>query len=144
MKKSACLILFAVMLILSSAIPGHAGGHYSFRGSVWIGPGWWGPPYPYYYPYYPYYSEPPAVIERQAPAYVQPNDQKPEQSYWYYCTKPQGYYPYIKKCPGGWLKVVPSAPSDRDANGDMGDNGSGQSDGKENYESAPKPDDRRY
>jgi hypothetical protein len=122
MNKSFCLILVAVILILSSALPSQAewhGGHggFSFRGSIWVGPGWWGPwGYPYSYPYYPYYAESPVVIEKQAPVYVQPNRQQEESDYWYFCTKPQGYYPYIKRCPVGWLKVVPSAPSDRDSN----------------------------
>ncbi len=122
MNKSFCLILVAVILILSSALPSQAewhGGHggFSFRGSIWVGPGWWGPwGYPYSYPYYPYYAESPVVIEKQASVYVQPNRQQEESDYWYFCTKPQGYYPYIKRCPGGWLKVVPSAPSDRDSN----------------------------
>jgi hypothetical protein len=128
MKRHVCLILVAVFLILSSALPSQAdwrGGHgrVSVRGSIWVGPGWWGPwgypySYPYYPYYYPYYAEPPVVIERQTPVYVQPNQQQEESDYWYYCTKPQGYYPYIKKCPGGWLKVVPSVPSDRGTKND--------------------------
>ncbi len=129
MTKNGCLILAAVILILASALPSQAdwrGGHrghggVSFRGSVWVGPGWWGPwgypySYPYYAPYYPYYAEPPVVIERQAPVYVQPNRQHEESDYWYFCAKPQGYYPYVKKCPDGWLKVVPSAPPDGEYN----------------------------
>jgi hypothetical protein len=127
MKKTVFLILAAVIFILSSALPSQAdgrGGHGGFhvRSSIWFGPGWWGPwGYPYYYdPYYPYsypyYAEPSVVIEKQAPVYVQPNRQQEESDYWYFCTKPQGYYPYIKRCPVGWLKVVPSAPSDRDSN----------------------------
>ena len=98
------------------------GGHHdgsSWHGSIWIGPGWggwgpwWGPayypyPYPYYYPNYPYYPETPVVIQQQPRTYVQPE----EQYFWYYCKKPEGYYPYIKECPGGWLKVVPPAPPD--------------------------------
>ena len=95
---------------------GSHGGHWS--GGVWIGPGWgwgwgwggwgpwwWGAPY---YPYYPYYASPPAVIEQQPQMYVEPTPQEEEQSYWYYCRKPQGYYPYVQQCPGGWLKVIPS------------------------------------
>ena len=36
-----------------------------------------------------------------------------QDSYWYYCENPQGYYPYVKSCPGGWMKVVPeTAPPD--------------------------------
>lgn len=28
------------------------------------------------------------------------------QFYWYYCKNPSGYYPYVKQCPSGWMKVV--------------------------------------
>ena len=93
--------------------PYYGGGHYYRRGpyygpGIWIGPGWgpwwWGAPY---YPYYPYYSEP-VVIQQQPSVYVQPTPQQEEQSYWYYCPNPQGYYPYVKQCPKGWMKVVPS------------------------------------
>jgi hypothetical protein len=96
---------------------GHGGS--SWHGSIWIGPGWggwgpwWGPayypyPYPYYYPNYPYYPETPMIIQQKPQTYVQPE----EQYFWYYCKKPEGYYPYIKECPGGWMKVVPPAPPD--------------------------------
>ena len=97
----------------------HVGRDYhrgsTWRSSIWIGTGWggwgpwWGPAYyPYRYPYYyPYYPEPPVVIQQQPPVYIQPEEQ-----YWYFCQNPEGYYPYIKTCPGGWLKVVPSTPPD--------------------------------
>jgi hypothetical protein len=104
----------------------HGNNHHNGHGnsySFWVGgvaPGWWGPAYPYprYYPYsYPYYPNPyyvpaPVVIAEQ-PALSDPG---PEQnSYWYYCENPRGYYPYIKSCPGGWMKVVPeSVPPDSD------------------------------
>jgi hypothetical protein len=48
--------------------------------------------------------------------YVEPTPQQAvpsqpmETSYWYYCQKPQGYYPYVQECPTGWMKVVPSPP----------------------------------
>ena len=67
----------------------------------WRGPGWWGAwavPFGYYAP-------PPVIVQQQPPVYVQPEPQKFE--YWYYCQNPQGYYPYIKSCPGGWMRVVP-------------------------------------
>jgi hypothetical protein len=36
-----------------------------------------------------------------------------QDSYWYYCQDPPGYYPYVKSCPGEWMKVVPeTAPPD--------------------------------
>ena len=90
---------------------------FSYRGSIWIGPGWgWGPgwgapyyPYPYYsYPSYPYYPAPPVINQQQSPVYVEPAPQQEEQNYWYYCPNPQGYYPYVPECPKGWLKVIPS------------------------------------
>ena len=43
--------------------------------------------------------------QESTPAYSQPEQQQPY--YWYYCQDPQGYYPYIRNCPGGWLTVVP-------------------------------------
>ena len=113
MKKAICLVLIVIALLITSAQPGfaweHGGhGHYSFRGGIWIGPGWgpgwgpwWGPPA------YPYYWGPPAVTEEQRPAYIQPAPQQDEEYYWYFCPDYKNYYPYVKKCPGGWLKVVP-------------------------------------
>lgn len=120
MKKTICLVLVVVAMLFSSVVPGYADrhGHFSFRGGVWIGPGWggwgpwwWGPPgYPYYRDYY---GEPPVVIQQQSPEYVQPSPQPEQQYYWYYCPDSKNYYPYVKKCPGGWLKVVPpQSPSD--------------------------------
>ncbi len=77
---------------------------YGYRGHHYRGPKyfWSGtiviPSYPYAYP-----APPPVVIEKQPPVYVQPQ----EENYWYYCPDPQGYYPYIQECAGGWMKVVP-------------------------------------
>ena len=91
-------------------------GHY--HGGVVIGApywgwgsGWWGypgygygyPGYGYGYPGYGYYNSP-VVVEREAPVYVQPEGQP---QYWYYCQSPQGYYPHVQQCPGGWMQVVP-------------------------------------
>jgi hypothetical protein len=60
--------------------------------------------------YYPYYQIPIVVQQPPQEIYVQPAPQQPAQSYWYYCQETQGYYPYVKRCPGGWMKVVPSPP----------------------------------
>jgi outer membrane protein OmpA-like peptidoglycan-associated protein len=88
---------------------GHGGVGVWF-GPGWWGPGWWGPGWPYYYPYnYPYYESPPVV--QQPPAeYIEPPPQSEEQDYWYFCQDPEGYYPYVKKCPKGWMRVIPSPP----------------------------------
>jgi len=118
MKKLICIALAAMALILAGVSPGHAfrGGHGGHGGGpfgvgLWVGPGWgpgWGWPYYPYYPNYPYYSSPPVVIERQPDTYIQEAPQSTEPSYWYFCPDPKGYYPYVKKCPKGWLRVVPS------------------------------------
>jgi len=104
----------------SGAWGGHHGGgsRFFFGGSVVLGPWWpwypWYSSYPYYsyypsYPYYPYYyPAPSAAVQQQPPVYTEPAPSQSEY-YWYYCQNPQGYYPYVKSCPGGWMKVVPQA-----------------------------------
>jgi hypothetical protein len=125
----ATLMVFMVPLSSYAAHPGAHGsvnialGHSGWRGhyAAWHGHyghyrGWgprfyWGgsivlgsPWYPWYpYPY-GYYAAPPSYVQ-PPPVYVEP--QQPQQNYWYYCQDPQGYYPYVKNCPGGWMKVVP-------------------------------------
>jgi hypothetical protein len=114
MKKFVWTALAAAGLLVAFSLPAHAwhGGH--FRGSIWIGPGW-GPVYPYWYPGPPVVVERPVIIPEQPPVYVEPAPSREEESYWYYCPDKQGYYPYVKKCPKGWLKVVPApAPPDAD------------------------------
>ena len=48
-------------------------------------------PWPYWYNYPPPSSEP--------------------SQYWSYCQDPEGYYPYVPDCPGGWIPVVPTPPA---------------------------------
>lgn len=50
-------------------------------------------------------SAPPVYIQQQEVVQVQPQAQAA--SYWHYCRSPEGYYPYVKNCPGGWLQVAP-------------------------------------
>ncbi|GFO70746.1 hypothetical protein GMLC_43250 [Geomonas limicola] len=86
---------------------GHGGGNFN----VWFGPSWWWDPF--YYPYYssyPYYNQPQVVIQ-QPQEYVVPETRSQDTGYWYYCQDAKGYYPYVKRCPGGWIKVVPSPPA---------------------------------
>jgi hypothetical protein len=85
---------------------GFHGGWYGHRG-FWGPSFYWGGPIVVGPPWYPYnyYAAPPAVIQQQSPVYVQP--EQPQENYWYYCQNPQGYYPYVKSCPDGWMKVVP-------------------------------------
>lgn len=107
MKRSVVVFVASLVLLLGYSLPSQA----HFRGGVWIGPvwgpGWYGAPYGYGYPY-PYYSAPPVVIQQQPQEYIQQPAAQPEQQYWYYCTAAKAYYPYVKQCPGGWSKVVPT------------------------------------
>jgi hypothetical protein len=124
MKKTGYLAMTVITLLLVSTVTGHAGGYYggrggwgggpAFRGSVWIGPGWgaWGPGWGAWGPpVYLFNTNPQVFIQQQPQIFVEPQQTQPEeQGYWYYCTNPQGYSPYVKKCPTGWLKVVPAPP----------------------------------
>ena len=89
---------------------GRGHGHGRVGVGIVVGSPFWGPwyyPPPYYYP--PYY--PPVVIERQAPpVYIEQSpavESRPQAGYWYYCQSPSGYYPEVRECPGGWVKVLP-------------------------------------
>jgi hypothetical protein len=109
MNRTVSILTALFVIILLTPLAGYAdGSHGHFRGGFWIGPGWgpgWGP--------YPYYSPPPVIIERPRVEYYmqQLPEQYEEPAYWYYCRKPEGYYPYVKQCPDGWMKVVPTPPS---------------------------------
>jgi hypothetical protein len=46
---------------------------------------------------------PVVYIEQGTAAKAQP----PVSGKWDYCAKPEGYYPYIKKCTVAWQKVEP-------------------------------------
>ena len=101
------LVTFVAIALLSPLAADAYGPHGYYRGGIWIDP-WWVAPSPYY-------SAPRVIVERPATEYyVQPAPQQPEEpAYWYYCRRPEGYYPYIKQCPDGWMKVVPTPPSQR-------------------------------
>ena len=81
-------------------------------------PYYWGYPYyagyPYFagYPYYgpyryaPYYAPYPADSPAASLPYVE-RSRTAAPAYWYYCTAPSGYYPYVKNCSKSWVKVRP-------------------------------------
>ena len=121
MKRIFFILLAVMVLSLGNSVSGQAAhggwdghggrgwhGGWGWGADLWLGP-WWGPwwgPYPYAYPYsYPYYS-PPATIQSEPELTLQA--QPETQHYWYFCKVSNAYYPYVKKCPGGWMKVVPS------------------------------------
>lgn len=87
-------------------------------GPLWWGAGpywdYWGYPGPYPYPYY--YPPVAAVAPADPTVYVErpqgaESAPPPAAYYWYFCGNPNGYYPYVKECPGGWKKVLPTPPN---------------------------------
>lgn len=122
MKKVIYLMVVATILVFAGTVSsyadwGHRDRHHYDRSHHRSGGGvsiywgltpWYGwspwPPFPAYRVPPVIVQQPPVVVE-QAPTYISP--QQTEPYYWYYCQSPQGYYPYVKKCPGGWMKVVP-------------------------------------
>ena len=112
MKWTVRSLITLFIIILMSPLAANAfGPRGSFRGGIWIGPVWG----PWWVNPYPYYSAQPVIVERPTTDYyVQPDLQQSEvPAYWYFCRKPEGYYPYVKQCPEGWMKVVPTPPSNR-------------------------------
>lgn len=133
-KTAAALILILLGAIATDSVLAagrHGGGH---RGGGWHGGSrlafgvFVGAPLlsyyaaPYYYPsyYYPpaysyppsYYSPPVAAAPAYPPAYAgpgtaQPAPAQPQANWWYYCEAANGYYPYVRECPGGWSRVSP-------------------------------------
>ena len=93
---------------------GYWGGPGIYLGApFWGGPYWGGPFWgaPYWGGPYGYFAGPPTVVEESPPVFTQPAPQPGGAYYWYYCENPEGYYPYVRECPNGWMKVNPSPAS---------------------------------
>lgn len=115
------------------------GGYYHggyYHGGYWGGccgasvGFYFGPGFAYGYPYYGYpygyygagyYGYGPAVVgvPTEPTQYVEQgqdaqadmnNAAAPPAGVWYYCSKPAGYYPYVRTCPGGWQQVPARPP----------------------------------
>jgi len=122
-RRVAAVSLFAVALLLVTAVPRYAGGHgghggHGFHGhpgfhgrfhghgaivfgpSFWWGPYWWDYPPPYYE-----YAPPPVIVQESPPVYVELP--APPESYWYYCPSTKAYYPTAPTCSEVWIKVPP-------------------------------------
>jgi hypothetical protein len=88
----------------------HRSGGHGHVGVIISAPLFWGPDF--YYPY-PYYYFPDDSLSSSPPVYIEQGDEEappPQSNYWYYCANPQGYYPYVQQCPGGWQRVAPQPP----------------------------------
>ncbi len=86
---------------------------YSYYGSPYYSPA------PVYYP--PVQSAPVIYTERRDDLQIRTQEaprnllQNVQASWWYYCADSNAYYPYVNKCPGGWLRVAPQpAPGSDD------------------------------
>ncbi|MCB1949373.1 hypothetical protein [Nitrosomonas sp.] len=124
--KKLIFIFLAIPLtsiLMCSQAAAHGGRIDRFNFGIQFGyPGYFGYGYydPFFYP--PIYGYPPVVVpmtppvimQSTPPVYIQQQEQPvPGQSqtnYWYYCQDPDGYYPYVKQCPSGWLRVNPYPP----------------------------------
>ena len=135
MKAQKLLIVVAALLVAGIG-DSWADRRVYGRAGVYVGPGsYWGPAYPrpfyprpfyprpyYSWPYYPgsylygdpFYSPAPVVVVPPEPqVYIERSDnavgqeQAPAQQCWYFCRGSNGYYPYVKECPGGWQAVLP-------------------------------------
>lgn len=115
LKPALALGLLAAALIGADvpAAPGHGHGHHHhhhhgahvglFFGAplYWYDYGrpWYGAPYSRYDLLAP--AQPPLYIERNAAPETRPT--------WYFCSDPQGYYPYVKQCSNEWRPVAPES-----------------------------------
>jgi len=111
MNRVKAVLALSAVLLGAVSTPAFAWHHGGVRFGVVIGAPfypWYAPPYYYYPPAYP------SVVVPQGPtSYVEQGGAQPapsqSSSYWYYCAESKTYYPYVKECPAGWLRVVPQA-----------------------------------
>ena len=88
------------------------GGHFhgGFRGGVFVGiPAFWWPAYygyGYPYPYYDYYDYPYTYYDYAPSTTYIERAPSPGAQVQYYCPD-TGYYPAVRACPRGWLRVLP-------------------------------------
>lgn len=91
---------------------------YPYYGAPYYGSPYYYSPAPVYYP--PVQPAPVIYTERrddpQIRTQVAPRNssQNVQASWWYYCVDSNAYYPYVNKCPGGWLRVAPQPAPDSD------------------------------
>jgi hypothetical protein len=113
MKRVALALI--LVLAAGSAL---AGGRHHHHGHGRISLGFhFGVPLGWYHPWYYappayYYPAAPVVVQPPAPTtFVERSDVVPEgAASWYFCRESNGYYPYVKQCPGGWERV-PARPA---------------------------------
>jgi hypothetical protein len=107
-KPRFLIVLLLGLLITELAwAHGHHHGHHHAHVGIAVGVPLAAPWY--YPPPRVVYAYPPVAAVQPAPQeYIEMNPpQRPNDSWWYYCHSPEGYYPYVKECPQGWQRVEP-------------------------------------
>jgi hypothetical protein len=99
-QRRRWVVLPLTALLMLSAVSAHA-WHGYWQPRVFVAPRVVVPVVPFWTPY----AYPPAVVQSPPPVVIQP---APPQTSWYHCDNPQGYYPYVQQCPGGWRPVPPT------------------------------------
>lgn len=115
------LLAGALIGVEASASPGrghghghHHGHHHHHRhhGGAHIGLSFGAPLYWHDYgrPWYgaPYYRYD-VLVPVQPPVYIERNATPESRPTWYFCSNPQGYYPYVKQCSTDWRAVAPES-----------------------------------
>lgn len=120
MKKLISGFILLSLLILSFPFPSYGGSRVYVGVNIGVRHPYvvvhrpfWGPPRVYRYwggpavlvPFFYYYGPAPVIIREDPLANTQADQL--QENYWYYCPDTQSYYPYVKSCPSGWMKVVP-------------------------------------
>jgi len=105
------LTVFILFWVPASYAGGWHHGGYGYHGGYHGGHGYHSSFFISYVPYWgpSYYYPARVIVPTPVPTtiYVEKSEQQ-QPNYWYYCTDPEGYYPYVKQCPPGWMQVVPS------------------------------------
>jgi len=120
-----CILVAFVLsgVTTSPSATAHGGRFNRFNFGIHLGyPGYYG--YGYYDPFFysPAFYPPPVLPLAPAvtmpytpPVYIQQQEQATtpqlQSNDWYYCQEKDGYYPYVKQCPSGWLRVDPQPDS---------------------------------
>ncbi len=111
--------------------------------------GWWwyagGAWFFYNTPVYPYPDY--ASTDYYADDYYGPNDGGAAPSanggyYWYYCSNPAGYYPYVQQCRGPWQPVAPTPPNAQQGGYSQGPDANGPDEDEDDQGPPPGYDDR--
>ncbi len=111
---------------------------------------WWGVGGAFYWypgPVYPYPAEVSSTYYDDDGYDDQGGDQDGDQAApggpgggygtWYHCSRPEGYYPYIQSCKGGW-ESVPAQPNDMQG-GPQGGPNDGPPPGGDQYNNGDQP-----